>query len=148
MSERDDPFLDLGYTSPDDAVELRDARLDKQKIDKVTTDQARESKRRPRPTGHVRGFYEGEKTIGEEFPSTGEQSAKTPEEMAHTAEWVEKIRRSMGDSAIQRIMDRVDSEIPIDPDNVAKSREERERMKNARLRTYFDKKEARGKAHH
>lgn len=42
------------------------------------------------------------------------------------------------DRKIQAIIDDVHRMIPIDPDNVAKSEEERERMITARLHTLFD----------
>ena len=43
------------------------------------------------------------------------------------------------DRHIQAVIDDVHRMIPIDPDNVAKSKEDRERMINARLRSLFDK---------
>lgn len=44
------------------------------------------------------------------------------------------------DRDIQAIVTAVEREIPIDPDNVQKSRADREREVTARLRKYFDKK--------
>lgn len=93
-------------------------------------------RRRPHPTGHVRGFNDGELRDGEKYKSDGPLS---PEQQALNAEWLTKIRRSLGDQAITRIEEQVNDMIPIRPDYVAEDEAARQRATTARHRTYFDR---------
>jgi hypothetical protein len=95
------------------------------------------AERHRRPSGNVRGFHDGEPRDSELYPSTGPLS---DEQSALNKKWIDEIRRQGGDAAIQRIIDGVERDIPIDPDNRKKSLEARERMTTARLRTHFEKR--------
>ena len=116
---------------------LADARLSDESIPGTTELPRRpRAPHRSRPSGHVRGFHDGELRDGELYKS---DEPLTPEQQARNNDWLTKIRKSMGDQAIQRIIDQVHEMIPIDPDNVTKSEADRERMITARLRTRFDR---------
>lgn len=55
-SHEDSPFYDSGYTTPDQGEEFHVARLEKQQIDKVSTEIGRRAARKTRPSGHVQDF--------------------------------------------------------------------------------------------
>lgn len=100
-------------------------------------------KRKPRRTGNVRDFesdrdHELAQMRAEYVPPSPEQ----PEINARGREAVESaLDEAFGkDRRIQAIVDRVHQEIPIDPDDVVKSEQARERLINARIRTYLDNK--------
>lgn len=100
-------------------------------------------KRKRRRTGNVRDFesdrdHENAQMRAEYTPPSSDQ----PEISARGRAAVEAaLDEAFGkDRHVQAIVDKVNQEIPIDPDNVAKSEEARERLINARLRTYFDNK--------
>lgn len=94
--------------------------------------------RTPRPTGHVRGFHEGEKRLSEEYPDTEDLTAEQTE---RNNAWIARIRKERADGDIQRIVDEVHRMIPLRPDYVAEDEAERERVITARVRTYFERKQ-------
>lgn len=94
---------------------------------------------RPRPSIHVRGFYEGEKRLSEEYPQAESLSAEQAE---LNNRWIAQIRNERGDLAIQRITDEVNRRIPLDPDRIAECEVQRERLTTALLRKHFDSKKS------
>jgi hypothetical protein len=98
-------------------------------------------KRKPRRTGHVRDFesdrdHELAQMRAEYQPPSPDQSEITSRGRAAVEAALDETLGK--DRHIQAIVDKVHQEIPIDPDDVAKSEQARERLINARLRTYFD----------
>lgn len=143
MTERDDPFLDLGYTSPDDAEELRDARLRKQKIDQVTAQQARAG--HTHPTGHVRD-YESDRDA-QLAAERAEYEPPTPEKRGIAQRGAALARKALAPLLVDRIIEQVHEGTPTDPDYNDIARRDEELTLNARLRTHFDKQEARKTDH-
>lgn len=100
-------------------------------------------KRKPRRTGHVYDFT-SDRDI-EDAQMRAEYQPPSPDQPEINARGRAEVEAALDyefgeDRHIDAIVERVHREIPIDPDDVAKSKEARERMINARLRTYFDKK--------
>lgn len=99
--------------------------------------------RKRRRTGHVRDFesdrdHELAQMRAEYQPPSPDQ----PEINARGRAAIEaELDEEFGkDRHIKAIIERVHQEIPLDPDDVAGSEQARERLINARLRTYFDRK--------
>lgn len=105
--------------------------------------------RRQHRTGHVRD-YESDRDhelaeLRESYvPMTEEEIEQQRAANAHGRMLVEEaLDDAFGkDRKIKAIQEQVEREIPIDPDNVAKSLADRERLINARLRTYFEHRTA------
>lgn len=117
---------------------LADARLSDEAIPGTSEPPRERRERKRRPTGHVRDFESDR-----DHDLAAERAAYEPlsdEQLETNRRGAEMLRKSMADRAIQNIVDRVNAMIPIDPDNVAKSEEARERHLNALLRTHFDRK--------
>jgi hypothetical protein len=101
------------------------------------------SKRKPRQTGHVRDFesdrdHELAQMRAEYQPPAPNQSEIDSHGRALAeAALDEKYGK---DRHIKAIVAQVHREIPIDPDNVTKSEEARDRLINARIYTHFDRK--------
>lgn len=97
--------------------------------------------RKPRRTGHVRDFEsDRDHQLAEERAAYQPPSPEQSEINVRGRALVEEaLDEAFGkDRKIQAIVDEVHRMIPIDPDDVKKSEEARERMINARLRTFFD----------
>lgn len=99
------------------------------------------SPHKPRRSGHVRDFESDRDHELAEMRAAYEPSS--PEQGEVNARGRALIEAALDeafgkDRKIQAIVDEVHRMVPIDPDNVAKSQEDRERMVTARLRTYFD----------
>lgn len=97
------------------------------------------------PTGHVRDFesdrdYENAAIRAAYQPPSPEQREIAKVGRARVEEALDEAFGK--DRHIKAIQERVEREIPIDPDNRAKSLADREHLLNARLRTYFDHKTA------
>lgn len=100
-------------------------------------------KRKPRRRSHVRDF-ESDRDH-EDAQMRAEYTPPSPDQPEISARGRAAVESALDDAFgkdrhIQAIVDRVHQEIPIDPDDVAKSEQARERLINARLRTYFDNK--------
>ena len=97
--------------------------------------------RKPRRTGHVRDFEsDRDYQLAEERAAYQPPSPEQGEVNTRGRALVEEaLDEAFGkDRKIQAIVDEVHRMIPIDPDDVKKSEEARDRMINARLRTLFD----------
>jgi hypothetical protein len=98
-------------------------------------------KRKPRRTGHVRDFesdrdHELAQMRAEYKPPSPEQAEISARGRAAVEAALDEALGK--DRHIQAIIDKVHQEVPIDPDDVAKSEAARDRLISARLRTYFD----------
>lgn len=96
-------------------------------------------------TGNVRGFHDGELRDSELFPSAGQLSH---EQILTNIAGEEHAAKILSDVALSVIERKVDERVPIDPDNVQKSLDERERLKTALVRRYFEERAAKSAARH